>query len=459
MRWPRFRQPAATWSLSSRLAWRLAGVMLAAILLTVVTVVWHTVQTLHDLDDTALQSQIETVADNLPEPRSGRGPLTLPAHVVAFFRSSDGDNLFIVLGQDHELRATSDQTSAVQAMRYLPAPLRPGLFRIAMLPGHPHGMVGSVQPAGQDWVIVLQGREQTRVLVNSLITHFMAGTIWALGPISLLTILVSIATLRRGLAPVRRAAAAAAAVGPAHPGLRLPEAGLPAEVSPFVSAVNQALTRLEHTIAVQRSFMAQAAHGLRTPLAVLTARLDSMADTEAVKALRHDADRMSRLVSQMLRMGRLESLPMELDATVDLHAVAAEAISDLAPLGLRRGVALALTGDAPVLRRGNAAALLLAVTNLLENAIGYAPPQSSVEVVVTAPGSIAVLDRGPGIAPAHQARILLPFERGPDAREGGAGLGLAIVAEIARAHGGRLLVAERAGGGAAFSLLLADVGE
>jgi signal transduction histidine kinase len=240
-----------------------------------------------------------------------------------------------------------------------------------------------------------------------------------------------------------QASAAAATVGQTSPGIRLPTVGLPREVTPLVEAVNAALTRLEHTIETQRSFMAQAAHGLRTPLAVLTARLDSLGDAEAAEALRRDVDRMGRLVGQLLRMARLESLPLDVTHPVDLHAVAAEVIVNLAPLGLGQDVALALVGDATVRGRGNHAALVLAVTNLV------------VEVVVARPGSITVLDRGPGVPPDHRSRILEPFERGPNARDGGAGLGLAIVTEIAAAHGGSLRVAARPGGGAAFALVIA----
>jgi signal transduction histidine kinase len=443
------------WSLSARLAWRLAAVMLCAILLAAAAVAWRTIVTLHDLDDSALQQQVRLVARNLP-PDSGTGaPVSLPVAVTAPFQASDGDNLFMVFSQAGQLLATSDDAKARQAAIFLPRPFQAGFFRIPLLAGHPRGMVGFAMPRGQRWVIVLQGREQTDVLVDSLMAHFLVGAVWWLLPIGVVTVLVSLATLRRGLRPLMQASAAAATVGQTSPGIRLPTVGLPREVTPLVEAVNAALTRLEHTIETQRSFMAQAAHGLRTPLAVLTARLDSLGDAEAAEALRRDVDRMGRLVGQLLRMARLESLPLDVTHPVDLHAVAAEVIVNLAPLGLGQDVALALVGDATVRGRGNHAALVLAVTNLVENAIGYAPPGGVVEVVVARPGSITVLDRGPGVPPDHRSRILEPFERGPNARDGGAGLGLAIVTEIAAAHGGSLRVAARPGGGAAFALVIA----
>jgi two-component system sensor histidine kinase TctE len=448
------RRAARPWSLSGRLARRLAAVMFCAILLAAAAVAWRTIVTLNDLDDSALQQQVRLVARSIPPDKGTGVPVTVPETVTAPFRASDGDNLFMVFSQDRLLLATSDSAKAMQAATFLPRPFEEGFFRIPLIPGHPHGAVGYAMDAGGRWVVVLQGREQMDVLADSLMAHFLMGAIWLLLPIGGVTVLVSLATLRRGLRPLMQASAAAATVGPMRPGVRLPMTGLPREVTPLVEAVNAALTRLEQTIEMQRSFMAQAAHGLRTPLAVLTARLDSLGETPEAAALRRDADRMARLVAQLLRMARLESLPLDVTQAVDLHAVAAEAIADLAPLGLGHGVDLALVGDATVPVRGNQAALVLAVTNLVENAIGYAPPGSLVEVEVVRPGSITVLDRGPGVPPDHRLRILEPFERGPDARDGGAGLGLAIVKQIALAHRGTLRVDLRAGGGAAFVLMI-----
>ena len=223
-------------------------------------------------------------------------------------------------------------------------------------------------------------------------------------------------------------------------------------------AVNEALTRLEQTIETQRTFMAEAAHGLRTPLAVLTARLDALGDVPEAEALRNDADRMARLVGQLLRMARLDSLPLDVTQPVDLHAVAVEAITALVPLGLRRDVQLALLGYKGTLPvSGNHAALVLALTNLIENAIAYAPPGVTVEVVVIPPATISVLDGGPGIALEQRYRLLRPFERGLTAAEGGAGLGLAIASRIAAAHGGRIHI-ESSPTGSALVALDVDLG-
>jgi signal transduction histidine kinase len=444
------------WSLSWRLAWRMSVLMFGAIALAAAAVAWRTIATLHDLDDSALQQQVSVVAASLPPEAGKHGPFAVPAAVAAPFQNSDGDNVFIVYGRNRAILATSDATQAAQATVFMPRTEKKGFFRLPLLAGHPQGMVGYALPTGPLWVVVLQGREQTSALANSLMASFLAGAVWLLLPIGLAAMLVSVFTLRRGLRPLLRVSTAAGAVG-GQAGVRLPLAGLPREVTPLVEAVNEALTRLEQTIATQRRFMAEAAHGLRTPLAVLTARLDSLEHEPQAAALRRDVDRMSRLVGQLLGMARLESLPLDVAQTVSLHAVAVAAIADLAPLGLRRGVALALFGGpsaTPV--HGNRAALLLAVTNLIENAIAHAPSGSIVEIVLMPAGGISVRDRGPGVAPEDAERILRPFERGALAAEGGAGLGLAIVSRIAAAHGGELKVETRVGGGGAFTLTVGE---
>ncbi len=438
------RSPPA-WSLSVRLGWRLAAVMLLAILLAGGAIGWRAIATVHDLDDLALQEQARIIAAALPRDGDARGPLDVPDAVVAPFRASDGDNVFLVYGTDG-LAATSDPAAAAIVAPRLPHRPRHGFFRVPAFHGHPHGMIGLLTSAGPWRIIVLQGRNQSAVLLDSLMGSFLLAAVWLLLPLGAAMVLVGVVTLRRGLRPLRRVSAAAALVGPARPGARLPAEGLPGEIAPLVGAVNDALARLEQALEAQRRFVAEAAHALRTPLAVLTARLDMLDEQPGVEALRGDADRMGRLVGQ---------LPLDVSAPVDLRAVAVEAIAALVPLGLRRGVEIALSEtEAVPPTTGNPAALVLALTNLIENALAHAPAGSVVEVRITRPAIIAVLDRGPGVPSAHRQRIFGRFERGPSPRDGGAGLGLAIVAEIAAAHGGAVSVTDRRGGGAAFVLRL-----
>jgi signal transduction histidine kinase len=320
---------------------------------------------------------------------------------------------------------------------------------------HPEGMLGYAARADRWRVAVAQSREQSEVLVGSLLAEFFSTGRVLLALIGTASVLIGVLTVRSELRPLRLASAAATRVEPARPGLRLPEAGLPGEVTPLVAAVNQALARLEVALSAQRRFVGDAAHTLRTPLAVLTARLDSLAEGPDTLALRRDADRMTRLIDQMLQMARLDGMPLDVSQPVHLRAAAVEAISALAPLALQRGVQLALSEPAqlgPVM--GNHAALVIALTNLIENALAHAPAGSLVEVTVEPPARVLVLDRGPGVPEAERSLIFERFGRGQATGSTGAGLGLAIVAGIATAHRGSVRAMGRDGGGAAFALEL-----
>jgi signal transduction histidine kinase len=265
---------------------------------------------------------------------------------------------------------------------------------------------------------------------------------------------VAIVGLRHGLRSLRNVSNAAAKIGPRDAGVRLPVKNLPSELKPLVRAFNQALQRLDDGLALQRRFTANAAHELRTPLAVLTAEIETIEGNGSIARLRDDVARMNRLVNQLLQAARLDNVALDIDSDVSLNAVAAGVVGQLAPLAIGADKMLALTeASEPVLVRGNAHALADAVRNLIENAISFTGPGTEVEVSVHAPGRIAVADRGPGIPEQDRARIFERFWRGAHPGRAGAGLGLAIVREIMDAHRGDVLVADNPGGGALFSLI------
>jgi two-component system, OmpR family, sensor histidine kinase TctE len=236
-------------------------------------------------------------------------------------------------------------------------------------------------PVGEaSWrIFVLQGREELEALGHSLIREFLTTGLVLLILIGAVAILIAASTVRQGLAPARAASAAALAIGPFRPGLRLPEERQPAEIAPMVRAVNQAVARLEDALTAQRRFVGDAAHTLRTPLAVLMARLDSLPESAEKAGLRQDADRMARLVGQMLQMARIEGAPLDVSGEIEVREVGREVIAMLRPLAVRRGVELALTGgDAPGRILGNRAAVVVALENLIDNALRYAPAGSTV---------------------------------------------------------------------------------
>jgi signal transduction histidine kinase len=431
-----------------RLAWRLAAVMALAMALAAGAVVWRTLATIRSLDDAALQSQARLVASHLSIGPDGTPRLDLSEQLAAAFRGTDAQSLFVVYDRAGRVLFSSDARAAAAVAPYRPR--EHGFFRVPPGDAYAEGLLGVSVGDGPWRVVVAQAHEQREGLVESLLREFLFSALWLLVPMGVMTVGIAVLTVRHGLRPLREASAAAARVGPGHPHVRLPASGLPGELSPLVGAVNAALDRMERSLEAHRRFVGDAAHALRTPLAILIARIDELPEGPGTAALRGDCDRMRRLLDQMLTMARLDGAPLDVSGAVDLRAAAAEAIAGRAPLAIGRGVELALSAaDALAPIEGNRAAVVLAVKNLLDNAIAHAPAGSSVEVQIDAPATLSVLDRGPGVADAKRGEIFRRFHTG---RSRGVGLGLAIVAEVAAAHGASARCEPRAGGGSAFVL-------
>ena len=162
---------------------------------------------------------------------------------------------------------------------------------------------------------------------------------------------------------------------------------------------------------------------------------------------------MNRLVEQLLCVARLDSVVLDCASLVDLRQIAEEVVGSMAHLALAAGRTIALTGgDHPVTVIGNAAAITDALRNLIENLLAHTPSGTEVVVEVDPAGAISVQDSGPGVPTEDRQRIFERFWRGKGVRGEGAGLGLAIVMEIVRAHGAGITVSDRAPHGARFDL-------
>ncbi|HET6185040.1 MAG TPA: ATP-binding protein [Acetobacteraceae bacterium] len=323
-----------------------------------------------------------------------------------------------------------------------------------------YGVSVPVRVAGYRAIVQLAEDQSHRdSLLDDVVADFVPQAAWVIVGILLLLLLADLMIFDRALRPLMRASALAGEIGPERADLRLPEATMPREVRPLVRAVNAGLDRLADSLALERSFVADAAHELRTPLAILRAQAEALPDRAASRQLVADIDAMARIVQQMLDLADSDALTLQPGERADLAGVASEVAAFLAPMALAAGKEVELRGaDAPLCVAGNATALFRAIRNLVENAIRHAPRSSTVQIEVRAGGSVVVRDRGPGVPEDQHEAIFQRFWRGDRRRTGGAGLGLAIVARIARTHGGSVRVGSPPGGGAEFVLQLCPCG-
>jgi signal transduction histidine kinase len=307
--------------------------------------------------------------------------------------------------------------------------------------------------AGAIWIKVAQNIQHPDVIFDDIVSSYLGHIGWFTVAILALLLAIDIAIIRGALKPVLRASEIASAIDPAKTNLRLPEDNVPQELLPLIASMNQALDRLEQGIRLQREFTADAAHELRTPLAVLRTRVETMPEQQALTAVKADILAMTHVVNQLMEMAEVEGASATPAATTDLRGICADVAAMLAEIAIRQDKAIALLGsEQPVPVRGDAGMIFQAVRNLVENAIKHTPPGTAVELDVAADGSVAVMDRGPGVPEKDREFIFRRFWRADRNPTQGTGLGLAIVARIAEIHGGSVAVGARPGGGAVFIL-------
>jgi two-component system sensor histidine kinase TctE len=268
--------------------------------------------------------------------------------------------------------------------------------------------------------------------------------------VSLMVLLV-LAGVDRGLAPLeqlQRALALRSHIDRSP----LPEGGIPAELVPLVKSINGVLERLDHVLTLQTRFIADAAHQLKTPVAGLRAQAelllreqDAASRREVAGRLYVGAERLPRIVSQLLSLARNDpdALRAQSLEPLDLVPFALEITKGWVPQALERDIDLGFEGPAlPAVVLADAAGLADLLDNLIDNAVRYSPAGGRVTVRVAGGGQpeVAVSDDAPPIPAAERERVFERFHRLHGGEYDGSGLGLAIVREIARVHGAQVLL-------------------
>ncbi|MCG7520359.1 sensor histidine kinase [Ruegeria sp. Ofav3-42] len=240
---------------------------------------------------------------------------------------------------------------------------------------------------------------------------------------------------------------------------------VPKEMAPLVMSLNSLMGRLDQSLSQSEDFIAEAAHRVRTPLATVRSyaeatlhRVEREDNREALKAMVRAIDESSRAAGQLLDHAMITFRADHLEREeIDLVILIRELVQRLNPIAEMKELTLSLTGEPSVPYSGDPILIQNAVRNMIDNAMKYAPSDSTVAITIIAypDPQIQVRDAGPGFPPDEIDTLTRRFERGQNAAGTiGSGLGLTIAQDVATAHGGSLILKNRAKGGACVILSL-----
>jgi two-component system sensor histidine kinase TctE len=389
--------------------------------------------------------------------RDGELSVDVPYAALQMLETRAQDRIFYKVSSTGDKRMATGHEDLPAPPR-LPADEQP-VFYDARYLDEPIRLVALLKPVydGADKPLLVQVGEtlaarealSRRILVDSAVTQLAL-----IGAAALLIVF----GIRRGLAPLRRLRRDVQARSDTDL-TAIDAAAVPREVAPLIDAINVHTQRQRQLNDAQRQFIADASHQLKTPLTVLKTQAalalshDDPAAVRRIVADIHDStDTTSRVIQQLLGLARSEQglvLPSE---RADLVSIARGATFDLVPQALKKAVDLGFEGEGAVEVEGQPLLLRELVSNLVDNAVRYAPHGGTVEVSVrrepAGGATLVVEDDGPGIAPADREKVFDRFYRAGGSMSEGCGLGLAIVKQIADRHGATIaLDSARAGAG------------
>jgi len=436
---------SAQGSLLRKIIWRLSVITGVVFVIVLAVLTFQFYSTVDTLRDRSLVSQANDVANHLDMDSAGVPGLRLPDVLAQSYARLGGEFSYVVMNADGEVLFSLDgDKKRLSPFGLSQSSMEISYFRLPASAGKKLERFGATVPVRRHgrlfWIQVMQGEPHDDIMLDTIVGESFTSSGWMVMLLFSALLLINIVTIRNGLKPLKTASRQALAIGPSATDIRLPERDIPAEILPLVRAVNSALGRLESGFKMQRKFTADAAHQLRTPLAILTARIGKLKDPDEAALLKADIRMMNRIVSQLLKVAQLEALTIRADERADLSAVCVEVVSYLGAYAIDQRKSISLVGaEEPVIVSGNAETLSQAIGNLVENALNYTPVGTVVEIRVGDDGKVTVRDHGGGIPPEQRELVFRRFWRA-NSDVDGAGLGLAIVSGIVRAHGGKIAI-------------------
>jgi len=443
-------------SSSVRLALGYAAIFILSSFLLVGILWWRTAAYLDREVDAVILADAQAVGDRLHD-----FGLMGALETVRDRASAESDEHAIYLLADPGLTPVAGNMTAWPA-RIGPKPgwYEIGLARAGRL--HATRILFAELPGGYR---LLVGRDvQDRVAIRQLI---LGGLIWAVGIAVILAIGGGLLIRRGVLGRVEAINRTAAAIMRGDLSRRVPVRGVSDEFDQLSLTINGMLQQIQVLIDGVRNASNAVAHDLRTPLAELRNRLEELLRTRPppdqamaeVQAAVGDVDRVIGVFNALLRLAEIDSgARISGFREVRLDSVAAAMVELYGPVAETKGIALDFSSPPPVTVHGDPHLLAQAIGNLIDNAVKFSPAGEAVVLTIEATENggaiITVADHGPGIPDAEKSQVVQRFYRG-DAGRGasGVGLGLSVVAAVARLHGGRLEFADREPGLAARVIL------
>jgi len=334
-------------------------------------------------------------------------------------------------------------------------PVAPGNYRIELDMGKHGVQVALVHVAQLGPYVLLVGRDNK--LFAPLERRFWYGLTAAIAVLSIAGLLVGLITRRALMSRIYSIRQTVSAIIHGDLKHRLPTNLSDDELNTLARTINGMLDQIEQLVHGVRNVSNSIAHDLRTPLAELRSRLEELAlmrpspDTTfaEIDGAVADVDRVIRIFDALLRLAEIDAgMRRSGFVSLDLQDLAATAVEFYAPAAELKNIRLTLQTDAPLTVSGDPILLAQALSNLIDNALKYAPENGLIDVTIRrrddALAEIAVTDNGPGIHDSEKTKVVERFYRG-DASRGtpGVGLGLSLVQAVAKLHGSALLLTDR----------------